>query len=175
MVQIPNDTGQAGSALPLVLLVDDDADTREMYSVFLRSAGLAVEEACDAAEALRKAAIALPAVVVTDIVLPDMDGFALCHRLKRSARTSGTRVIALTGYSAPAVGEQAEESRFDAFLLKPCPPDDLLQHIRKTIQDTRSLQGHARDLRARAASLRREIREAWARVSETVDRMSRGR
>ncbi len=175
MVESAHDTVQAGSELPLVLLVDDDPDTREMYSVFLKGAGFAVAEAGDAGEALRKAASLLPDVVVTDVGLPGMDGFDLCRRLKGGDRSPSTPVIALTGYSLASAGERAQEASFDAFLLKPCALDDLLAQIRKTIGETRSMRRRAHELRERGAVLRREIRETWARVSETLDRVSRSR
>ena len=78
---------------PLVLLVDDDRDTREMYEIGLEMAGLRLATARDGREAFEQAAALAPHVVVTDLSLPDMDGIELCERFFADARTKKSRVI----------------------------------------------------------------------------------
>jgi two-component system phosphate regulon response regulator PhoB len=95
---------------PLILLVDDDADTREMYGLWLSSSGFAVDQARDANEALTKVKSAMPDVVVTDVTLPGIDGFALCREIRRDDRTARIPVIAVTGYSSPRRVQEAEHA-----------------------------------------------------------------
>ncbi len=156
---------------PVVLLVDEDADTREMYGMFLASSGFAVDEAPDAYQALSKVRSVLPDVVVTDITLRGMDGFALCHEIRRDDRTARIPVIAVTGYSTATRVEEAERAGFDAFLLKPCAPDDLLAQIGRTIQVTRRLRAQSAMLRAESERLRRDTRELHKRTAATLKRV----
>lgn len=113
----------------LVLLADDDADTRELYALGLRLEGLSVDLACDGAEAWELAKARLPDVIVTDLMLPRLDGLELCRCLKEDFRTAGIPVIALTGYLRPA--EYLLEAGFAAYLLKPVAADALAARIRE--------------------------------------------
>jgi CheY-like chemotaxis protein len=115
----------------LVLLADDDADTRQLYALSLRMEGLFVELARDGVEALELAQARHPDVIVTDLVLPRLDGFALCGRLKEDSRTAAIPVIALTGYLRPA--EDVRRAGFAAYLLKPIAPDALAARIREVL------------------------------------------
>src|SRR4051812_31550873 len=85
---------------PPVLLVGDDVDTREMYSVALGLIGFQTSEAGTAAEALAAARARRPDVVVTDLTLPDADGCDLCAQLSRDPETRSVPTIALTGRSS---------------------------------------------------------------------------
>jgi CheY-like chemotaxis protein len=119
-----------------VLIVDDDRDTREMYGESLRAMGFDVITAASAEEALRLAAQAPPAVLVTDLRLGGkMDGFELARRLRDDDRTARARIIMLTGAAFGSERELAEASGCDRFLLKPCLPDALAAEIRKLAGD----------------------------------------
>lgn len=109
----------------LVLLVEDDPDTREMYVLGLELHGLAIIEAGTAAEALTAATARQPSAIVTDLSLPDMDGAELCRRLVADERTRHIPILALTG-SANA-DDLATVSSIGArqVIVKPCPPDEL--------------------------------------------------
>jgi CheY-like chemotaxis protein len=114
-----------------VLIVDDDRDTREMYSESLRSMGFDPMTATTAEEALRVAARTLPAVLVTDLRLKGgMDGAELARRLREDHRTKDVRIIMLTGAGFGEERERAEVCA-DRFLLKPCLPEMLASEIRR--------------------------------------------
>ncbi len=170
----PSSPEQTSPPAPLVLIVDDDADTRTMLSVFLERSGFAVVTAGDGEEALSKVAVAPPDVVVTDVVLPRVDGLTLCRRIKGDERTARTPVIAVTGYLQSIPGHEAHAAVFDAFLPKPCPLEDLLAAIRNTIDETARLRNRSLELRQRAAALRAETEAAWAKLSQTLRRVSGG-
>jgi len=123
---------------PVVLLVEHDVDTRDLYSLVLARSGFAVEQATCGDEALQKTKTLLPDVVVADITLPGMDGFALCREIKEDEHTAHIPVIAVTGYSSPDGPKEAQKAGFDRFFLKPCLPDDLIVALRLTVQETRA-------------------------------------
>jgi CheY-like chemotaxis protein len=114
-----------------VLIVDDDRDTREMYSESLRAEGFETMSAASGEEALQLAANVVPGVVVTDLRLKGkIDGLELTRRLRAAPRTAGARIILLTGASIDYEKQDAKAAGCDRFLLKPCLPDALATEIR---------------------------------------------
>lgn len=107
-----------------VLVIDDDADSREVTAAFLRSSGFDVEEFESAEEALPKARSAH--AVVTDITLPGMSGYELASRIRSDAQTKGMVVFAVSGRS-DASPEQAR--LFDRIVVKPFDPDALVSAL----------------------------------------------
>ena len=122
------------SPTPLVLIVEDDESSREMYSELLGSAGYAVLVARNGDEALRAARRHRPRVVVTDVSMPGMDGWALSRALRKDRATSRVGIIAVTGHARDIeVERRAREEGIDVLLVKPCSPDELLGEIRKLL------------------------------------------
>jgi len=119
---------------PLVLVVDDFPDNREMYVQYLTFAGYRVAEADDGEDALAKAAGLLPDVVVMDLALPRLDGWEATRRLKRDPLTRDIPVIALTGHGLPEHVERAKQAGCDCFLTKPCTPIALAAEIRRLLE-----------------------------------------
>ena len=105
--------------------MDDDADSAESQAILLRLDGHEVLTLLDGRTALAEAAIFEPDVVMLDIGLPDMDGYEVARRLKRSGCTA--RLIAITGYGRAEDRERAREAGFDDHLLKPVDPHSLAQ------------------------------------------------
>src|SRR5881409_2770785 len=84
---------------PLVLVVDDFADNREMYSEYLSFSGYDVIEARNGKEAVDAAQARLPDIIIMDLSLPVMDGWEATRRLKADDRTRRIPVVALTGHA----------------------------------------------------------------------------
>ena len=120
-------------AAPLVLIVDDFQDNREMYAEFLRFSGLRVEEATNGLEALEKAVELLPDLIVMDLSLPGIDGWEATRRLKTAAATKHIPVLALTGHALAGYSEGARQAGCDGFITKPCLPETLLGEIQRTL------------------------------------------
>jgi two-component system cell cycle response regulator DivK len=118
---------------PLVLVVDDYADAREMYAEYLEFSGFRVAEAKNGAEALDKAFALTPDVILMDLSLPVMDGWEATRRLKADERTRGIPVVALTGHALSGHSNGAREAGCDAFVTKPCLPDALVQEVKKQL------------------------------------------
>jgi len=117
----------------LVLLVEDDVDTREMYSVALGMIGFQIHEAGTAAEALAAARALRPDVVVTDLTLPDGDGCDLCAELSRDPDTRAVPTIALTGRSSDEDLDRCVAAGCARVLVKPCSPDALAAAIAEVL------------------------------------------
>ncbi len=118
---------------PLVLVVDDFADNREMYCEYLVFAGYDVAEAKNGQEALEAATGKLPDIIIMDLSLPVMDGWEATRRLKADARTREIPVVALTGHALAGHSRGAREAGCDSFLTKPCLPDQLVTEIQRML------------------------------------------
>jgi PAS domain S-box-containing protein len=112
-----------------VLLVDDNADAREMYGMVLEADGHEVYEAGDGARALDLFHRARPDVAIVDIGLPGMDGYELARRIRSEAEGQQVTLIALTGYGFPEDRERSRAAGFDRHLVKPAAPEDLRREL----------------------------------------------
>jgi CheY-like chemotaxis protein len=118
--------GQDGGAL--VLVVERDPHVRELEALFLKEAGFAVEFAGDGASALERARKLRPHLVITEIMVPRLDGLALCRQLKNDPETRGVKVLIFSVLSASA---RAREAGADAFLRKPLAEQRLVDTVRQ--------------------------------------------
>ena len=121
-----------------VLLVDDYPDAREMYSEYLQFSGFDVVEAANGIEALQSALERTPDIILMDLSLPVMDGWEATRRLKADDRTASIPVVALTGHALAGISEGAKRAGCDAFVTKPCLPEDLVKEIRKVLDESSS-------------------------------------
>ena len=126
---------------PRVLLVDDYPDAREMYSEYLQFSGFEVVEAANGMEALQSAIDASPDIILMDLSLPVMDGWEATRRLKADERTASIPVVALTGHALAGISEGAKRAGCDAFVTKPCLPEDLVKEIRRILDEPSSTTG----------------------------------
>jgi CheY-like chemotaxis protein len=116
-----------------VLIVDDSADTREMYECAFAYAGFRVLQADNGADGLSRAAEALPDVIVTDLSIPRMDGFELLARIQthpRTERIAGDRPVRLGGRRCIGACDRRGRS---SILLKPCSPESLIHEVRRAL------------------------------------------
>jgi CheY-like chemotaxis protein len=117
------------SRRPLILLVEDYDDAREMYRDYLEYTGFRVETARDGREALTKARALKPDLVLMDLSLPGLDGFEATRVLKADPVTSHLIVVALSAHAFPVNGERARGAGCDGFIAKPCLPHELVEQI----------------------------------------------
>jgi two-component system response regulator MprA len=111
----------------LILCVERDPHVRELEAFFLDQAGFVVHFATDGAEALELARSLKPAIVITEILVPELDGLALCHKLKT---TPETRHIPVVVFSVLAAEARAREAGAEVFLRKPLAAHRLMQVTR---------------------------------------------
>lgn len=119
---------------PLVLVVDDYADAREMYAESLLVSGFRVAEAADGLSAIEQARELAPDVILMDLSLPGMDGWEATRRLKADARTSHIPVVALTGHAMASALDQARLAGCDRFVIKPALPDVVVEEVRQALE-----------------------------------------
>jgi two-component system, cell cycle response regulator DivK len=118
---------------PLILVVDDYQDAREMYAEYLQFSGFRVAEARNGNEAVEQAFALKPDLILMDLSLPGMDGWEATRRLKADATTKHIPIVALTGHALAGASEGAKRAGCDSFVTKPCLPDDLVVEVRRML------------------------------------------
>jgi CheY-like chemotaxis protein len=118
---------------PFVLVADDDRDTRELYRACFDTNGYHTAEAATGSQAIVTAVEIVPDVLLTDYVLPDVDGVTIARRLKADARTSRVRVVMVTGYANPDLERRASAAGIERVLLKPCLPQAVMREVSRVI------------------------------------------
>ena len=117
----------------LILLVDDDGDTRDMYAWALETHGYRVVHAGTAAAGISVAAAERPDVVVSDFKLPGDDGFVLAAHVRDTAELAATPLILLSGHAFSGADGARADQLFDCVLLKPVLPDHLIGEIQRQL------------------------------------------
>jgi DNA-binding response OmpR family regulator len=113
--------------------VDADADTRELYRRSFALAGYDVVEASDGRDALTIALVRPPTLVVTEIRLPFVDGYALCEILRRDRATSEVPILVVTDEIRPVQMNRARKAGADTVLMKPTTPDTVVNEVRRLL------------------------------------------
>jgi two-component system cell cycle response regulator DivK len=130
---VVSDPARRTTAAPVVLIVDGDHDTRELYTAALSFFGCVVVTAPDAGGAEACAHDQHPDVIVTDLVMPKNDGWALIRHLKDAPDTSTIPIVVLTGHGAPALPARARSAGCASFLMKPCLPEHLFAEVQRVL------------------------------------------
>lgn len=118
---------------PFVLVADDDRDTRELYRACFDTCGYRTAEAATGSQAIVSAVEIVPDVLLTDYVLPDVDGLTIARRLKDDARTASVRILMVTGYATPDLERRATAAGIDRILLKPCVPQVVMREVSRSL------------------------------------------
>jgi 2-phosphoglycolate phosphatase len=114
---------------PLVLIVDDFQDARDLYCSYLGSHGFRVAEAANGLEAYDRAVELVPDVIIMDLAMPVMDGWEATRRIKGHQSTRDIPVVALTGHASPGVAERAMAAGCERVIIKPFLPHELTRLI----------------------------------------------
>ena len=102
-----------------ILIAEDNATNRELFRELLEARGYDVDEACDGSEALRRLEQELPDILLLDIGMPVLDGFAVVRAIRENPRLSALPVLAVTAYAMQGDRERVLSSGFDGYLSKP--------------------------------------------------------
>lgn len=128
-----------------ILVVDDGRDNVESLALLLRLKGHEVQTAYDGLEALEAAAHHRPEVVLLDLSMPKLDGYAVCQRIRAQPWGKAMTIIALSGWGQDEHRRQAEAAGFDRHLVKPVELATLLELLseshRRPSGETRSATG----------------------------------
>jgi chemosensory pili system protein ChpA (sensor histidine kinase/response regulator) len=128
----------AASAAPLIMVVDDSLTVRKITGRLLEREGYRVLAAKDGVDALELMKDARPAVMLVDIEMPRMDGFDLTRAVRADPGTRDIPIIMISSRTAGKHRDQAMQLGVDAFLGKPYPEADLLQHISRFLETARA-------------------------------------
>ncbi len=112
-----------------IFIVEDSPTQLEQLKIVLEEAGFEYDFAINGKEALEKITDSMPALVITDIVMPEMDGYELCKAIKKNPKTKDIPVMLLTTLSDPADVIKGLEAGADNFMTKPYNPDTLISRI----------------------------------------------
>lgn len=118
---------------PVVLVVDDFIDNREMYGEYLAHLGFRVLEASDGRTAVDVARQERPSAIVMDLSLPVLDGWEATRILKGDPLTAGIVILVLSGHAEPASRQRALDAGCDEFMPKPCLPADLAGTVKRLL------------------------------------------
>ncbi len=112
-----------------ILIAEDNAVNRELLRELLEMRGYVVEEACDGEEALRMIEQSPPDLLLLDIGMPVLDGFAVVRQIRENPRLAPLPVVAVTAYAMQGDREKILNAKFDGYLSKPvnsrCLADEL--------------------------------------------------
>lgn len=119
-----------------ILVVDDTADTRELFALYFRSRGFRVETASDGRAAIDAAHRLRPDVIIMDVAMPGLDGISAAREIQQDPRTVGIPVVLLTAYPIRAIKGGALETG-TRFVMKPCAPEELEKQVWSVLLPTR--------------------------------------
>ena len=148
-----------------ILIADADSETRELYRETLRGTGCDVVDAADGRDALVRALVHRPSLVITETRLPGFDGYALCGVLRRDLVTRSVPILVVTSDSRKPEIDRAHEAGADSVLIKPIAPNDLLAEVQRLIHSRREI-GHQPP--PPTTSPRRPMLKAHARFSTST-------
>jgi CheY-like chemotaxis protein len=122
------------STIPTVYFIDDSATMREVIKIAFRRENINVVACHDAATALAEIETAKPDIVITDVIMPDKDGYDVCQHIKSHPELAKTPVILMSGVVNRAVAEKAFAVKADELLRKPFQPQDLIARVKHLLK-----------------------------------------
>ncbi|MEW5861142.1 MAG: response regulator [Cyanobacteriota bacterium] len=119
-----------------VLVVEDSHTQREMISRLLQESGLSVTVACDGVEALEKMEGNCPDLVVLDIVLPRMNGYEVCRKIRADSKTQKVAVVMCSAKREEFDRYWGMKQGADAYISKPFEPHELVGTVKQLLRET---------------------------------------
>jgi CheY-like chemotaxis protein len=119
--------------VPTVYFIDDSATMREVIKIAFRKENIHVVTCADAASALAQFAETAPDAVITDVIMPDKDGYEVCQFVRQHERLAKIPVILMSGIVNQSVAEKAMTVRADELIRKPFQPQDLIARVKGLI------------------------------------------
>lgn len=138
------------SASPVVYFIDDSATMREVIKIAFRRENINVIVCHDAGSALDIMGETAPDVVISDVIMPEKDGYELCQYIKQHPRLGNTPVILMSGVVNRSVAERAFAVKADELIRKPFQPQDLITRVRHLLQGKAASRPEAQPANAAA-------------------------
>ena len=116
------------------MIVDDSKNIRRLVSVILGKEGYRFIEAGNGIDALEKASLERPDLIILDIIIPGINGLKVCEEIRRDPKLKETGIIILTSEATYEAREEAHEAGADVFMIKPFEPTDLRTAAREILR-----------------------------------------
>lgn len=123
----------AAGRVPMVYFIDDSATMREVIKIAFRKENLRVTACPDAASAVEQFGQAPPDIVITDVIMPDTDGYEVCRLIKQNEHFGTTPVILMSGVVNKSVAEKAMAVKADELIRKPFQPQELIARVKNLL------------------------------------------
>ena len=136
IVPPPNETET--KRIPTVYFIDDSATMREVIKIAFRRENIHVITCADAASALAQFAENKPDVVITDVIMPDQDGYSVCSQIKQHAEYGGVPVVLMSGVVNKSVADKAVAVKADELIRKPFQPQELIGRVKSLLEPKRA-------------------------------------
>src|SRR5262245_12430947 len=124
------ETGALAKRAPTVYFIDDSATMREVIKIAFRKENITVITASDAASAIAQFDQNPPDAVITDVIMPDQDGYSVCSQIKQHERFGATPVILMSGVVNKSVADKAVSVGADELIRKPFQPQELIARVK---------------------------------------------
>src|SRR5260370_1594661 len=119
---------------PTVYFIDDSATMREVIKIAFRRENINVITCADAASALAQFEQNRPDVVITDVIMPDQDGYSVCSQIKQNPEFSETPVVLMSGVVNKSVADKAVSVKADELIRKPFQPQELIGRVKSLLE-----------------------------------------
>jgi len=119
---------------PTVYFIDDSATMREVIKIAFRRENINVVTCADAASALAQFEQNPPDAVITDVIMPDQDGYSVCSQIKQNPQFSATPVILMSGVVNKSVADKAVSVQADELIRKPFQPQELIGRVKSLLE-----------------------------------------
>jgi CheY-like chemotaxis protein len=143
--------------VPVVYFIDDSATMREVIKIAFRKENIHVITCADAASALAQFGENVPDAVITDVIMPDKDGYEVCEFIKQHEQLGKTPVILMSGVVNRGVAEKAMAVKADELLRKPFQPQDLIARVKSLLNPAGVRGSSLRDEEANASEASRVL------------------
>lgn len=139
--------------IPTVYFIDDSATMREVIKIAFRRENIHVITCADAASALAQFEQTRPDVVITDVIMPDQDGYSVCSRIKENPGLSNTPVVLMSGVVNKSVADKAVSVKADELIRKPFQPQELINRVKSLLEPKAPVPAPAADRSSAANAL----------------------
>jgi CheY-like chemotaxis protein len=150
--ETPDETSAETKRTPTVYFIDDSATMREVIKIAFRRESYNVITCADAASALAQFEQNRPDVVITDVIMPDQDGYSVCTHIKQHPDLGNTPVILMSGVVNKSVADKAIAVQADELVRKPFQPQELISRV-KALLDPKSAPAQPQDRSASSTAL----------------------
>jgi DNA-binding response OmpR family regulator len=137
---------------PTVYFIDDSATMREVIKIAFRRENITVITCADAASAMAQFEQNRPDVVITDVIMPDQDGYSVCCQIKQHPEFSQTPVVLMSGVVNKSVADKAVAVKADELIRKPFQPQELIARVKSLLEPKRGTPAAERSTPSNALS-----------------------